>query len=312
MSATSLAILEAEVYEDETFRRQLRDAVSSLAVGPNWNPVNMVTPLTQPPSPNLRQALCSLDTAETWLLQPEMIEGNPQLWSPGIKLNVAPNSFFSSDRMFWPVLGLMRAENLTHAIELANQVSYGLTTGLHSLDDREVEQWQETIDGQSLYQSTHDGGNCAKAAIWRLESVCGRAGAKAGGPNYLLQLGSWQQVGLPAEQMAPDQSVATFLAECTFSFGSQGLFSAAADRVLSASVQSYAWAWQHHLSQAHDPSQVLGEKNLFRYRPCPIFCDSALGLTQSRPCRCCWRPKRCTAVDPLAHPGPKRALAMVG
>jgi len=34
-----------------------------------------------------------------------------------------------------------------------------------------------------------------------------------------------------------------------------------------ASARSYAWAWQSHYRQEHDPSQVLGELNLFRYRP---------------------------------------------
>jgi RHH-type proline utilization regulon transcriptional repressor/proline dehydrogenase/delta 1-pyrroline-5-carboxylate dehydrogenase len=34
-----------------------------------------------------------------------------------------------------------------------------------------------------------------------------------------------------------------------------------------ASARSYAWAWQSYYCQGHDPSQVLGELNLFRYRP---------------------------------------------
>ena len=34
-----------------------------------------------------------------------------------------------------------------------------------------------------------------------------------------------------------------------------------------ASARSYAWAWQKHYCQEHDPSQILGELNLFRYRP---------------------------------------------
>jgi RHH-type proline utilization regulon transcriptional repressor/proline dehydrogenase/delta 1-pyrroline-5-carboxylate dehydrogenase len=34
-----------------------------------------------------------------------------------------------------------------------------------------------------------------------------------------------------------------------------------------ASARSYAWAWQRHYSQEHDPSQILGELNLFRYQP---------------------------------------------
>jgi RHH-type proline utilization regulon transcriptional repressor/proline dehydrogenase/delta 1-pyrroline-5-carboxylate dehydrogenase len=35
-----------------------------------------------------------------------------------------------------------------------------------------------------------------------------------------------------------------------------------------ASAHSYARAWRTHFGLAHDPSAVLGEQNLFRYRPC--------------------------------------------
>jgi hypothetical protein len=37
---------------------------------------------------------------------------------------------------------------------------------------------------------------------------------------------------------------------------------------LQASAESYAWAWQSHFSLEHDPSQVRGQVNCFRYRPC--------------------------------------------
>jgi RHH-type proline utilization regulon transcriptional repressor/proline dehydrogenase/delta 1-pyrroline-5-carboxylate dehydrogenase len=36
---------------------------------------------------------------------------------------------------------------------------------------------------------------------------------------------------------------------------------------LHAAAGSYAHAWATHFSLAHDPSQVLGESNVFRYRP---------------------------------------------
>src|SRR2546430_6849306 len=47
-SAASLTILEAEVYDDPTFRRQLRDAAASLAVAPAWDLSSVINPLTQP------------------------------------------------------------------------------------------------------------------------------------------------------------------------------------------------------------------------------------------------------------------------
>ena len=72
-SAASLAILEAEVYDDPTFRRQLQDAAASLAVGPAWDLSSVITPLTQPPSTRLRRALTCLEPGETWLLEPQPV-----------------------------------------------------------------------------------------------------------------------------------------------------------------------------------------------------------------------------------------------
>src|SRR5262249_32234622 len=118
-SAASLAICEAEVYDDADFRRQLRDAAQSLAVGTAWEPTSRITPLTQAPGAALRRALTVLDEGEEWLLEPRPATDNPQLWSPGIKLGVRAGSFFHRTECFGPVLGLMRADNLDHAIELA-------------------------------------------------------------------------------------------------------------------------------------------------------------------------------------------------
>src|SRR4030095_14786730 len=42
-SAASLAICEAEVYDDPVFRRPLRDAAASLDVGSAWDPVSPLT-----------------------------------------------------------------------------------------------------------------------------------------------------------------------------------------------------------------------------------------------------------------------------
>ncbi|MCX6047337.1 MAG: bifunctional proline dehydrogenase/L-glutamate gamma-semialdehyde dehydrogenase [Chloroflexi bacterium] len=214
-SAASLAICEAEVYDDPTFRRQLRDAVASLPVGSAWETPNRVTPLTQPPSRELMRALTTLEPGETWLLEPQPSADNPQLWSPGIKLGVQPGSFFHQTECFGPVLGLMRAENLTHAIELANATTFGLTGGLHSLDDREVEQYKAQIAVGNMYINRHTTGAIVRRQPfggWK-GSVFG-PGAKAGGPNYVLQLAHWQQVDLPKKQALCPPAIADLLDRC--------------------------------------------------------------------------------------------------
>jgi RHH-type proline utilization regulon transcriptional repressor/proline dehydrogenase/delta 1-pyrroline-5-carboxylate dehydrogenase len=263
-SAASLAILEAEVYDSQTFRRQLHDAVASLAVGPAWDLANLVTPCTQLPSPELQRGLTTLEPGEAWLLQPRMLDGNARLWSPGIKLGVKPGSFLHQTECFGPLLGLMRARNLTEAVEIANAVDFGLTSGVHTLDEREVAFWTDRIEAGNLYINRHITGAVVRRQPfggWKA-SVVG-PGAKAGGPNYVLQLGDWQQMRLPQQQLEPSPAVSALLVK-----GLAKLGEAADQERLRASAGSYAWAWQSHFSLEHDPSHVRGEDNRFRYRPC--------------------------------------------
>src|SRR5262245_10104680 len=103
------------------------------------------------PGAALRRALTVLDEGEEWLLEPQPAADNPRLWSPGIKLGVRPGSFFHRTECFGPVLGLMRADNLDHAIELANAQPFGLTSGIQTLDDREITRWVEGIEAGNLY-----------------------------------------------------------------------------------------------------------------------------------------------------------------
>ena len=68
-------VLEKEVYDNPQFLRQLRDAVSSLKVGPTWDLSSTVTPVIREPGPELEKALKTLGPGESWLLEPKMIDG---------------------------------------------------------------------------------------------------------------------------------------------------------------------------------------------------------------------------------------------
>ena len=137
-SAASVAIVEASVYDNPAFLRQLKDAAASLKVGGSWEVNSVVTPLIREPEGNLLRALTQLEPGEEWLLKPEPSEDNPCLWSPGIRLGVKPGSWFHQTECFGPVLGIIRAENLEEAIDIQNDSEFGLTGGLQSLDEREL------------------------------------------------------------------------------------------------------------------------------------------------------------------------------
>ncbi len=260
-SAASLGICEAEVYDDAVFLRQLQDAAASLAVGPAWDLASRITPLTQPPGPALRRALTTLDDGEEWLLEPRPVGRDERLWSPGIKRGVRRGSFFHRTECFGPVLGLMRAVDLDEAIDLANDTPFGLTSGIHSLDDREVARWLDRIEAGNLYVNRPITGAIVGRQPfggWKASSV--GPGAKAGGPNYVLQMARWRQETLPDADWEP---IGPLLEQC---------LEHAADpeeqRLLRASAASYLRAWRGHFSVDHEPSRVLGEDNVFRYRRC--------------------------------------------
>jgi RHH-type proline utilization regulon transcriptional repressor/proline dehydrogenase/delta 1-pyrroline-5-carboxylate dehydrogenase len=89
-------------------------------------------------------------------------------------------------------------------------------------------------------------------------------GAKAGGPNYVLQLARWGQQTLPAgDGEALPASVADLLERCL-----AALAHADARALVAASAASYASAWRRHFGREHDSMAVRGERNAFRYRPC--------------------------------------------
>src|SRR6266850_3205603 len=163
------------------------------------------------------------------------------------------------------VLGLMRAEHLDHAIALANAVPFGLTSGIQTLDDREIARWVDRLEAGNLYVNRPITGAIVGRQPfggWKASSV--GPGAKAGGPNYVLQLARWRQVARPAVDQEPlSESLATVLDRCL-----AGLTNADARSLLEASAASYARAWREHWSREHDPAAIRGELNAFRYRPC--------------------------------------------
>ncbi len=234
-SAASLAILEAEVYDDPVFRRQLRDAAASLPVGPATDPRSVVTPLIREAGENLHRALTTLEPGEEWLLEPRQSPDDPCLWSPGIRLGVQPGSWFHQNECFGPVLGLMRARNLTEAAALQNGVSYGLTAGLHSLDEAEIAAWRDQVQAGNLYINRAITGAIVQRQPfggWKRSSI--GPGSKAGGPNYVNLF-----------RVCTDATAPT----------------------LESAIASYRAAWTGHFGIEHDPSGLRCESNVFRYRP---------------------------------------------
>ena len=259
-SAASLAILEAEVYDNPAFRKQLRDAAASLAVGPATDPSSLVTPVIRPPADELLRGLTQLDAGEEWLLEPRQVGDNPCLWSPGIRLGVKRGSWFHKTECFGPVLGIMRAENLEDAIAIQNDSDFGLTGGLQSIDDREIAIWREKVEvGNAYINRPITGAIVRRQPFGGWKKSCFGPGAKAGGPNYVMTFATWTQKSLPKQRASASEDVAALVGRLSAACGEGEL--------LAATAESCAYAWAKEYGVEHDPSALYCESNVFRYRP---------------------------------------------
>jgi RHH-type proline utilization regulon transcriptional repressor/proline dehydrogenase/delta 1-pyrroline-5-carboxylate dehydrogenase len=158
----------------------------------------------------------------------------------------------------------MRAEHLDEAIALANGTAYGLTSGIQTLDDREIDRWLDRIEAGNLYVNRPiTGAMVGRQPFggWKASSV--GPGAKVGGPNYVLQLARWRETTLPTAGASLRQELSALLKNWLEETDDEQ-----AQALLRASAASYAQAWQRHFSLEHDPMRIVGERNVFRYRPC--------------------------------------------
>ncbi len=193
-SAASLAIIDRATADNPRFWSQLTDAVTTLVVGAADDLATAVGPVIHPPVGALERAL-NLEASERWLVEPRRLDDAGYRWRPGVKVGVTPGSWTHQNEWFGPVLGVMTAPDLATAIQWQNDIPYGLTGGLHSLDRAECEQWLDAVEVGNVYVNRGITGAVVGRQPfggWRRSSV--GPTAKAGGPNYVSCLRHWPEL----------------------------------------------------------------------------------------------------------------------
>jgi len=267
-SAASLALVDAEIYEREDFRRQLLDAAKSLHVGSAWDPRSVITPLVDPPGEDLTRALTTLDPGEQWLLKPTCSTDNPMLWSPGIKIGVSSDGWFANTECFGPVLGLMKVNGIEDALRIQNSGKFGLTGGIQSLNPKEISRWSNEVRVGNAYINRSITGAIVKRQPfggWGHSSF--GPGAKAGGPDYVMNFSSWKVMGQPIHQSKPGKPLNDQIEELIANLN----LSKSADEMRNA-VGHYLWVYEKIFSKTHDPANLLPEVNLLQYQPHQTIC----------------------------------------
>ncbi|HEX9999944.1 MAG TPA: bifunctional proline dehydrogenase/L-glutamate gamma-semialdehyde dehydrogenase [Actinoplanes sp.] len=263
-SAASLVVLVGPVAKSARFRTQLLDAASSLAVGYPADPRSQVGPVIEPAAGKLLDGLTVLGRGEKWLLQPRRLDDSGRLWSPGIRDGVRRGSDCHRIEYFGPVLGIMTAATLDEAIDLVNDVDFGLTSGLHSLDPADVRTWLARVQAGNLYVNRGITGAIVRRQPfggWKRSAV--GPGTKAGGPNYLVGLTDWGPARATAS--APLSPAVRDLLDKV-----AAVLTLAENESLTRAAQSDAAAWQQRFGAAADVSGLWAERNVLRYLPVPV------------------------------------------
>lgn len=268
-SAASLVILVGSVVTSKRFHNQLIDAVTSLKVGYPEDPTSQMGPIIEPANGKLLNALTTLGEGESWAVEPRKLDDTGKLWSPGVRSGVRRGSYFHLTEFFGPVLGVMTAETLEEAIAIQNQIDYGLTSGLHSLNPEELGLWLDTVQAGNLYVNRGITGAIVQRQPfggWKKSAV--GAGTKAGGPNYLVGLGEW--VSKPSTAGAAQAAGSAHAGVRRIEQAAQSFLAAGELEALQRALASDAKAWAEEFGTAKDVSGLSAERNIFRYRALPV------------------------------------------
>ena len=260
-SACSIAILEDKLYDDGKFLELLRDTAASMKVGDAYDKGTLINPLINPPSEKLKRALTTLEEGEEWLLKPQATD-NPHIWTPGIKINVKPDSYTFNTEFFGPVLAVVRSSGLDESLKMASKLSYGLTGGVHTLDKREQQQWIENTEvGNAYVCRSITGAIVRRQPFGGYKSSAYGRGFKAGGPNYLVQLMDIVEKAEPtdASGLKPADAWLVNLVDSL-------LPDAQEKAQWRNAAASYAYNMENYFGTDHDPSQVRGQYNILRFK----------------------------------------------
>ena len=105
--------------------------------------------------------------------------------APHIFADVPPSSVIAQEEIFGPVLAVLKARNLDEALAIANGTQYALTGGLFSRSPENIQRVKREFRVGNLYINRKITGALVARQPFGGFKLSGK-GAKAGGPDYLL------------------------------------------------------------------------------------------------------------------------------
>jgi RHH-type proline utilization regulon transcriptional repressor/proline dehydrogenase/delta 1-pyrroline-5-carboxylate dehydrogenase len=186
-SACSRVVVLEPIYD--AFLNRLVEATRSLLVAPAEDPGSSVGPLIDEEARRRvleyiaigKQEARLVYAADTAALAEEGYYVGPHIFA-----YVQPKARIAQEEIFGPVLAVLKARDLTQALEIANGTPYALTGGLYSRSPLNIARAKQEFRVGNLYINRKITGALVDRQPFGGFKLSG-IGSKAGGPDYLLQ-----------------------------------------------------------------------------------------------------------------------------
>lgn len=125
--STNRVIIDEKIYDQ--YLEKLRPALANIKVGDPANEETLVGPIiNNQQTDNLRRIIQQAQNEGASLFFDGGIEGN--LVGPHVFVNVEPDFAVAKEESFGPVLPILKARDEAHALELANDTEFGLSSAV--------------------------------------------------------------------------------------------------------------------------------------------------------------------------------------
>ena len=183
-SACSRVIVAAPVHD--AFLARLVEATKSLNVGAADDPnVQMASVIDLSARDRILEYIAKGKEESKVALEMSVPEDGYYI-RPTIFSAVTSDHTIAQEEIFGPVLAVMKADNFTEALEIANGTDYALTGGLYSRTPQHIDRAAREFEVGNLYINRNITGAIVARQPFGGFKLSG-VGSKAGGSDYLLQ-----------------------------------------------------------------------------------------------------------------------------
>lgn len=186
-SACSRAIVLEPLYD--VFLERLVEATRSLKIGPAEDPSCKVGPVIEDEARQRILGFIEKGKKEARLVYAGdlgFLVNEGFYVAPHVFADVPPEAIIAQEEIFGPVLAVLKAKDLDHALQIANGTQYALTGGLYSRSPEHIKRVKRAFRVGNLYINRKITGALVGRQPFGGFKLSG-LGTQAGGQDYLLQ-----------------------------------------------------------------------------------------------------------------------------